>query len=140
MISSTLKGWDALLTSISNNTATILVPGMTEIKLNLSSINATLIDIQGSTAILNSTFGILETELNMINVTLANLIVDSKGEILVQIESDVGSITASIDGWENTISWIQTTVTLGLMVSSVFSAIALIAAALAILGLRRIRE
>lgn len=140
MISSTLKGWDALLTSISNNTATILVPGMTEIKLNLSSINATLIDIQGSTAILNSTFGILETKLNVINVTLANLIVDSKGEILVQIESDVGSITASIDGWENTISWIQTTVTLGLMVSSAFSAIALIAAALAILGLRRIRE
>jgi len=139
MISSTLKGWDATLTSISNNTATILVPGVTEIKVSLSNINATLIDIQGSTAIVNSTLGILETELDMINVTLAGLIVDSKGEILAQVESDVGSITTSIDGWENTIVWIQTTVTLGLMVSSVFSAIALIAAVLAILGLRKIR-
>lgn len=138
VISSTLRGWDVILTSVNGNIATILVPGMTEIKVGLSEINATLVSIHGSTVIINSTLGILETELYMINATLTGLIVDSKGEILAQVESDLGSIATSIDGWESTISWIQTTITLGLMVSSVFSAIALIAVVLAILGLRKV--
>ena len=138
MTSSTLEGWGAMLTSINNNIVTILVPGITKMQVDLYDINATLIDIRGSTAILNSTLGILETELDTINATLTGLIINSKGEILAQVESNVGSVTTSMEGWDSTINWVQTVVTLGLIVSSIFSAIALITVILAILGLRKI--
>lgn len=161
LLSSTLTGWDALLTGISNDTATIIIPSLREIKANLTLINATLVDIQGTVGIVNSILGTFTVELDNLNATISGLIVDVKGEILAKIDTTLGTITTRLNNLNTTVTDIkgdtanidtnlgevQTSVggvhsmaTIGLAAASILSAVAAAAAVLAVLLLRKLGE
>lgn len=112
-VSPTLNGWNASITKIEDNIATIVIPGLTEIKANLTAINAKLVDIQGTTASINSTLGLIKTDITNINAYLASL-----NRTIATISSDVGEIKTDVDAihlkvvgvdWETKIADIQTT-------------------------------
>ncbi|MEM3699758.1 MAG: PKD domain-containing protein [Candidatus Bathyarchaeia archaeon] len=130
LVSATLNNWDAIITDIKDEIATVVVPTLGEIKLNLTSINA----------------------------TLSNLIVNSKGEILAELDTALGSITAklntintaitAIDGnvvdiktsvgdIQATLGGLQSTLTLGLAATAILSIIAVLLAALILLTLKK---
>jgi len=158
ILSSTLTGWDATLTRICNDTATIIIPGLNEITADLASINAALVEVQGTTGIINSTLGTLVVELDNINATISDLIHDAKGEIFVQVNTALGSITTKLDNLNSTVTdikgntaIIETTLgevqasidgahsftTIGLTAAAILSAVAAAAAVLAVLILRK---
>lgn len=112
-VSPTLNGWNASITNIEDNIATIVIPGLTEIKANLTAINAKLVDIQGTTASINSTLGLIKTDITNINAYLASL-----NGTIATISSDVGEIKTNVTAihlkvvgvdWETKIADIQTT-------------------------------
>lgn len=112
-VSPTLNGWNASITNIEDNIATIVIPGLTEIKANLTAINAKLVDIQGTTASINSTLGLIKTDITNINAYLASL-----NGTIATISSDVGEIKTNVTAihlkvvgvdWETKIVDIQTT-------------------------------
>jgi PKD repeat protein len=161
LLSSTLTGWDALLTEIDNEIATIIIPGIREIKANLALINATLVDIKGTLGIVNSALGTFTVKLNDVNATLSSLITDGKGEMLAEINTALGPVTVRLDNLNTTITNIKGTtatietdleeiqvsiggvhsvVTLGLAVASALSAAAAAAAVLAVLLLKKLHK
>ena len=156
-ISQTLRNWDNSITQIQGDIATILV-NLNYIKLNLTAINATLMDIQGDIAIIDSEIGLLETNLSDINATLVDVIVNSKDELVAEIATALGTVQTNLENIESTITdidgdtaWIRThlgdvelelgnvqgTATTTLYTTSILSAIAAILAAIILMILRK---
>ncbi|RLI39100.1 hypothetical protein DRO60_02180 [Candidatus Bathyarchaeota archaeon] len=63
LISSTLSGWNAILTSVQGDIG-LIKTDIGHIKMNLTAINATLIDIQGDIATLDTTLGEIQAKLD----------------------------------------------------------------------------
>ncbi|MDI6905608.1 MAG: PKD domain-containing protein [Candidatus Bathyarchaeia archaeon] len=112
-INPTLTGWNTWIKEIRDNIATIVIPGLTEIKADLTAINARLIDIQQTTATINSTLGLIQTDIANINAQLISL-----NNTTATINSTLGLIQTSVDAihlkvvgidWETKIANIQTT-------------------------------
>ena len=91
LVSQTLDGWDFLIADIKDEIATIIIPNLGQIKLDLTEINATLVGIDNTVGIINSTVGRIETDLSLINATITDIIVDSKGELLAKIDYYLGA-------------------------------------------------
>jgi flagellin-like hook-associated protein FlgL len=111
-ISSTLTGWDAQITETNNNIATIIIPSLDQIKANLTSINANLIDISGTIGTIQTSIGIINANLTAINAKLVSI-----NGTVATIDSTVGSIQTSVEAirlkvvdidWETRIANIQT--------------------------------
>jgi len=139
----------ARLIDIQNKIATILIPDVGYIRANLTTINAKLNSIQGSVANITTTLGTITANLDDINATITELIVDSKGEILVKIDTALGPITTklntigtdvttikgdtatvktTLDDVETSLGSVQSTATTTLIITSALSAIAAIVA------------
>jgi PKD repeat protein len=91
-INPTLTGLNTWIKEIKDNIATIVIPGLTEIKANLTAINAKLINIQQTTATINSTLGLIQANVATINARLVSL-----NGTIAKISSDVGDIQLNIN-------------------------------------------
>ncbi|MCC6024247.1 MAG: DUF2460 domain-containing protein, partial [Thaumarchaeota archaeon] len=63
----------------------------------LSDLNATIVEVRGGVALLNTRFGEMSASLSAINATLSGLIVSSKGEVLARIDTALGTVLAKLD-------------------------------------------
>ena len=94
-ISSTLAGWDPMIKSINGTIATIETT-LGEIQLDLEAINATLYDIiiDEHLAVIDTTLGTITADLEAINATLYDIIID---EHLAVIDTTLGTIKLDLD-------------------------------------------
>ena len=111
LISLTLTGWDASIKKIEGDIATIIIPGLKDIKVSLTDIGAKVVAIEGTVAIIKTDVGTIKADVAAIKTTL--------GEVRL------------------TVGAIQSTATIGLTVASILSAIAAIAAVAAVMLLRK---
>ena len=125
LISSTLTGWDASIKKIEGDIATIIIPGLNDIKMNLTDIGAKVVAIK-------ETVAIIETHVGTIKADVATI-----KPVIAKIEGDVVAIKTTLGEVQLTVGAIQSTATMGLTVASILSAIAAIAAILAVVLLRK---
>ncbi len=158
-ISSTLEQLEASVTEINDNIATIVIPNLGQIKLNLTAVDAKLTEVKGTVGVINSTAGTIYADIRTLNATVTGLIVDSKGEILanitttlnslttklnsidgkiVEVKGDVATVSTTLGEFEVKLDDTQSAATTTLYVTSALSAIAVIlAAAILILFTRK---
>ena len=157
-ISSTLEQLEASITEINDNIATVVIPNLGQIKVNLTAVDAKLTEVKGTVGVINSTVGTIYADIHTLNATVTGLIIDSKGEILVNITTTLNSLTTkldSIDGkivevkgdvatvsttlgeFEVKLADTQSAATTTLYVTSALSAIAVILAAAILILLTR---
>jgi len=101
IVSSTLMGMNATLVEIEGDVATINT-SIGPIQLNLMTINAELINIQNDLAIINSTLGEIDVKLDDINATLVAL-----DGTVATIETDIGTIETDIDNLQLAVTSIE---------------------------------
>lgn len=101
-ISGTLTTINAHITEIRNGIATIIIPDLGLIKLNLTAINATLDKIFIKVAAINGTVATIQTTLGIVNGTITEI----KGNMativvpgLGQIQADVSSLIGTREAW-----------------------------------------
>jgi hypothetical protein len=101
-ISGTLTTMNAYITEIRNGIATIIIPDLGLIKLNLTAINATLdkifvkvVAINGTVATIQTTLGIMNGTITEIRNGIATIVVPGLG----QIQTDVSSLIGTQETW-----------------------------------------
>jgi hypothetical protein len=142
LVSSTLSSWNAYISDIENNIATVIVPSLGEVKLDLTAVNATLASIGSDVATINTTVGTLTT--NLANIDAKVVKVD--GDIAT-VQTSLGSIQTSLESLQGDVNTVQTKVTdlPGYISTStnllyavtILALIAAIAAVLAVLSTRK---
>jgi methyl-accepting chemotaxis protein len=76
----------------------------------LRSMNATLVEIRDGMAIIQAGQEELQVSLSAINASLVDLIIDAKGEVLVAIDTALGTVTTKLDDLDAKIVAINGTV------------------------------
>ena len=139
-INPTLTGF---ITEVDNKIAYIS-NGISEIKLNLTAVNAKLVSIEGTIAIINSTVGTISADIEDLDAEITDLIVGAKGEIIAKIDTSLGTVTTTLGDISDAISEVdakiaglQSLSTTGLTIASIFSILAAIIAAIAVILLRK---
>jgi len=89
-ISSTLTGWNAQLTSISNGIATIQTD-VGIIKVNIADLNATIVSISNGIATIQTDLGTIKTSLSAINAAIVGVQLG-----IVTISTSVGNVMTSL--------------------------------------------
>ncbi|RLC79204.1 MAG: hypothetical protein DRJ03_23935 [Chloroflexi bacterium] len=92
LISSTLTGWNAKIIEISDNIATVVIPDLGTIKLQLDDINATIAEIHGKTVTIETILGTIKGNITSIS-----------GDIF-EIKTDVGFVRTTLEGWTGQIA------------------------------------
>jgi len=94
---------NALLLEIKDKIATIIIPDLGIIRENLTSIDAKLVELEGTTATISSTLGLIQADISdiQLNVTTIN------GNI-VTIETLLGTIEGEITSIKGTTATIET--------------------------------
>ncbi len=102
LISPTLTYTNAYVVEIKENMATVVIPDLGAIKLNLTAMNATLDNIflkvtaiNGTTATIQTTLGIMNGTITSIKDNMATIVVPGLG----QIETDVSSLKGTQETW-----------------------------------------
>jgi subtilisin family serine protease/archaellum component FlaF (FlaF/FlaG flagellin family) len=102
LISPTLTYTNAYVVEIRENMATVVIPDLGAIKLNLTAMNATLDNIflkvtaiNGTTATIQTTLGIMNGTITSIKDNMATIVVPGLG----QIETDVSSLKGTQETW-----------------------------------------
>ncbi|MEM3566266.1 MAG: CARDB domain-containing protein [Candidatus Bathyarchaeia archaeon] len=102
MISQTLTTMNARITEIRNGIATIIIPDLGLIKLNLTAINVTLdkifikvVAINGTVATIQTTLGTMNGTITEIRGNMATIVVPGLG----QIQTDVSSLIGTQETW-----------------------------------------
>jgi len=91
-ISSTLSGWNAYLTEIKDRIATIVIPSLNEIKVNLAAINGTLVNIKDNIATIETSLGTLKTDVANLNITVTKI-----DGAIATIQTSLGNLQGKID-------------------------------------------
>ena len=91
LLSPTLTGWNALLTSINGNVATIKTD-MGLITVKLDDINATLLTVKDTTVSIQTNLGTIMTTLEAINARITSM-----NGTIAEIETNLGTVKSSID-------------------------------------------
>ena len=94
LLSPTLTGWNAWLTEIKNNVATIKIDVGT-IQVSLENINAMVTNIDGNIVTIQTDIGIIKSDIDVIGLTLTKI----EGNIIT-INTSIGNIQGNI-----TLSW-----------------------------------
>lgn len=121
--------------------------------------NATLLEIEDNIAVINTNVGEIRANLTAINATLSGLIIGAKDEVLAEIDTalgpvittletinatvttiqgDTATISSSLGDANTSIGALQSTITMGLVATSILSAIAAIVAVLILLRIRKL--
>lgn len=108
-LSDTLTSMSNTIIEISEDVGEILTE-IGVLKFNLTEINAKLIGIEGTIGIINSTIGTLEIDVEKLNTTITNLVIDSKGEILLHVTTSLNPLTVKLDSIDGEISTIDGTI------------------------------
>jgi hypothetical protein len=102
LISPTLTYTNAYVVEIRENIATVVIPDLGAIKLNLTAMNATLDNIFLKVTAINDTTATIQTTLGIMNGTITS-IKDNMATIVVpglgQIETDVSSLKGTQETW-----------------------------------------
>jgi hypothetical protein len=135
VVSSTLSNWNAYISDIKNNIATVIIPSLGQMKLDLTAVNVTLVSIGNDVATIRTSVGTLTTD-------MANL--DAK---IVKIDGDIATVQTSLGNLQGDVSTVKVKVTdmPGYISTSsnllyAVTILALIAAIAAVLALLRTRK
>jgi len=101
-VSSTLTGWDAQITEINNNIATIKT-SLGVINADLTAINAKLVNIEDGLATINSSLGIIITNIENLDLKVTKI----DGDV-VEISTSLGTIEGKIVSIEDDTATIRT--------------------------------
>jgi hypothetical protein len=96
---------DALLTEIYDNIATIIIPGLDAMQVDLEEIQASIVSIEGDLVTINSTIGFIETDLDTIKLKVLNV----DGDIAT-LETILGTIQGTVDSIDGNTATIKTDV------------------------------
>ena len=121
LISSTLSGF---VTDITQGIATVS-NGLTEVKVNLTAINAKLVAVDGTVATISTTLGEINVKLDAI---------DAK---IVGVDGTVATISTTLGEANVKLGDVQSIATTALYVTSILSAIAVILAAAILIFIRK---
>lgn len=121
LISSTLSGF---VTDITQGIATVS-NGLTEVKVNLTAINARLVSIEGNLATISTTLGAINVKLDAI---------DAK---IVGVNGTVATISTTLGEANVKLGDVQSLATTALYVTSILSAIAVILAVAILIFIRK---
>ncbi|MGB9676186.1 MAG: S8 family serine peptidase [Candidatus Bathyarchaeales archaeon] len=77
----------------------------------LSTMNAMLINVNGTTATINTIVGTISANLTNLDAKLTELITNSKDEIIAKIDTVLGPIEASMEAIGLNVTWIEGNVT-----------------------------
>lgn len=139
LVSQTLSGWNGTITKIERDIATVVIPELREIQLNLTEINATLVDVllEGKEIWLqiNSSLGSLSVELSNIEPKVVNI---EDGVLSIQtsigtVETKIDDVSASVDDVGSKVDGAASTTQMYLIVLLVLSIISLVLAALSLI-------
>lgn len=111
LLSPTLTGWNAQLTSINGTVATIKTD-LGVVKVDINNINAKLVEINGTVGTLETALGAVEVDVSDINAKLTafdNTVATIQTDI-GKITTDVANIQLRITSIDGTTATIQTTV------------------------------
>jgi multisubunit Na+/H+ antiporter MnhG subunit len=73
LISPTLEGLGASVTEIKDNIATVVLPSLDQIKINLTAVNARVVSVEGTVATLSSTLGLIQTDVSNLKANVASV-------------------------------------------------------------------
>jgi hypothetical protein len=137
LVSSTLDNWDTYISNIKDNIATIIMPTIGQIRLDLMAVNATLISISDRTATIQTTVGNLTTNLANLNIKIIKIDGDvaTVQTSLGSLQGEVNTVKVKVTDLPNNV---QTSINL-LYVAVILALIAAIAAVLAFLNTRKKR-
>jgi len=98
------------LLSMNNSLATLMISGLNGISdlqssvltilTNLTDLNASIIDIKGDTAIIQTILGNATASLSLLNqsiINVTNLLINNKGDIIATIQTLSGNLTADLN-------------------------------------------
>jgi len=137
LVSSTLDNWDTSISNIKDNIATVIVPTIGQIRLDLTAVNATLISISDRIATIQTNVGNLTTSLANLNIKIIKI----DGDIatvqtsLGSLQGEVNTVKVKVTDLPNNV---QTSINL-LYVAVILALISAIASVLAFLNTRKRR-
>jgi len=105
LLSSTLNAWDTEISDIRANIATVLVPSIGQIRVDLSVVNATLLRVGDRVATIGTSLGNLTTDVRNLNVTLVRI----DGNV-VTVQTSLGSLQGTVDSVQGDTASIKTDV------------------------------
>jgi len=135
LVSSTLSNWDVSISNIKDNIATVIIPTIGQIRLDLMAVNATLSSITDKVATIQTTVGNLTTSLANLNIKIIKI----EGDVatvqttLGSIQGELGTVKVKVSDLPNSV---QTSINL-LYVTVILALIAAIASALAFVNTRK---
>jgi thermitase len=106
-LSRTLSGWNAQIQEIRDDIATFVIPDLGAIRLNLTAINMTLQDIflkviaiNGATARIETTLGIVNGTVTEIKGNMATVIVPGLGQVQTDVSNLIENVSNLIEKQE----------------------------------------
>ncbi len=90
LLSSTLTSMNALITEVSHDIATVVIPELGTIKANLTEIHATIVAIDGKIATVQTDIGTMKADLSTVNTKVTNF------------EDDIDTVKDRIDELDET--------------------------------------
>jgi hypothetical protein len=116
LISQTLEGLGASVTEIKDNIATVVLPSLDQIKINLTAVNARVIDVQGTVATLSSSLGLIQTDVANLKANVAS------------ISGTTATLTTGLGDVNMKLSNVQSMATITLYAAIIISVLAVIVA------------
>jgi thermitase len=103
LISPTLTYTNAYVVEIKENIATVVIPDLGAIKLNLTAMNVTLSDIFLKVIAINGTTATIQTTIGIVNGTVAGTLSGDMATIVVpglgEIQADISSLKETQEAW-----------------------------------------
>jgi len=137
LVSSTLSNWNTYISNIKDNIATVIMPTIGQIRLDLMAVNATLISISDEMATIQTAVGNLTTSLANLNIKIIKIDGDvaTVQTTLGSLQGEVNTIKVKVTDLPNSV---QTSINL-LYAAIILVLIAAIASVLAFLNTRKKR-
>jgi hypothetical protein len=73
LVSSTLSNWNAYISDIKDNIATVIIPSLGQMKLDLTAVNATIVSISNDVATIRTSVGTLTADVATVQTNLGIL-------------------------------------------------------------------
>ena len=124
LVSSTLDNWNSSISDIKDNIATVLIPSVGQIKMDLTALNATLLSIDDKVATIGTSVGNLTTDLANLDIKITKV----DGDIAT-VQTNLGTIQTKVSDLQGNV---QTSINL-LYVVVILTLIAAITGAIAAL-------
>ncbi|UCG36560.1 MAG: PKD domain-containing protein [Candidatus Bathyarchaeota archaeon] len=140
LVSHTFDGWNAMLTMIENNTATILTD-VGIVQLDLATINATLTSVilGGHDAILTQMTSAKDEVLAEISTDLGSIMttLSSINATIIDVKGNTAAISSALGDVQTSLGAVESNLSIGIAAASILSGLAAILAVLIFMRVRR---